>query len=233
MINPLCKVLALLVFILMVMIGSCFRVMFGLSIILLFIIVLSNVSLKKYFLSIYSMKFLLIFVFLINLLFGVSIYDSFIMILRICFVVLYSSVLLYTTTTNELALGFSSLFEPLGFFGFPVSKVSMAIALSLNFVPLLFIESSKIIRSQASRGFNYKNGSIKDKIVGLKSVFIPMFVLSIRRADCISDAMEVKNFSFDCRRSNFKGIHWCMNDICMIACHLFVLIFVLIKEVVL
>ena len=101
---------------------------------------LSLVPLKKYLLSIYSMKFLLFIVFVINLLFGVSVYNSFIMVSRICLIVMYSSLLLYTTTTNELALGFSSLLRPLGYFGFPVSKVSMAIALSLNFVLLMFME---------------------------------------------------------------------------------------------
>ena len=233
MINPLCKILALLLFVVMTLIGSCVRVMCGLSIILLFLIVLSNVPLKKYLLSIYSMKFLFLVIFIINLIFGVSIYNSFIMISRICLIVLYSSLLLYTTTTNELALGFSSLLRPLSVFGFPVSKVSMAIALSLNFIPLLFMESSKIIKSQTSRGFNYRSGSFKDRIVGLKSVLIPMFVLSMKRADSISDAMEVKQFSFDSNRSSISGVRWHLGDFYMIGCHLLVLVFVLIKEVVL
>ena len=167
------------------------------------------------------------------MLFGVSVYNSFIMVCCICLVVMYSSLLLYTTTTNELALGFSSLLRPLVFFGFPVSKVSMAIALSLNFVPLLFMESGKIIKSQTSRGFNYKSGSFKDRIIGLKSVIIPMFVLSMKRADSISDAMEVKQFSFNSNRSSIKGVRWHVSDFYMIGCHLLVLVFVLIKEVVL
>ena len=233
MINPLCKILALLLFIIMTFVGSCVRVMCGLSIILLFLMVLSFVPLKKYLLSIYSMKFLFIIIFIINLLFGVSVYNSFIMVCRICLVVLYSSLLLYTTTTNELALGFSSLLRPLGYFGFPVSKVSMAIALSLNFVPILFMESSKIIKSQTSRGFNYRSGSFRDRIVGLRSVIIPMFVLSFKRADSISDAMEVKQFSFDSNRSSIKSIRWHVSDFYMIGCHLLVFVFVLIKEVVL
>ncbi len=233
MINPLCKILAMFIFVVMTMVGSCVRVMCGLSIILLFLMVLSCVPIKKYLLSIYGMKFLFLIVFIINLIFGVSVYNSFIMICRICLVVMYSSLLLYTTTTNELASGFSSFLRPLVVFGFPVSKVSMAIALSLNFVPILFMESGKIIKSQTSRGFNYKSGSFRDRIVGLRSVIIPMFVLSMRRADSISDAMEVKQFSFDSNRSSIKSVRWHISDFYMISCHLLVLIFVLIKEVVL
>lgn len=233
MINPLCKILAMFIFVVMTMVGSCVRVMCGLSIILLFLMVLSCVPIKKYLLSIYGMKFLFLIVFIINLIFGVSVYNSFIMICRICLVVMYSSLLLYTTTTNELASGFSSFLRPLAVFGFPVSKVSMAIALSLNFVPILFMESGKIIKSQTSRGFNYKSGSFRDRIVGLRSVIIPMFVLSMRRADSISDAMEVKQFSFNSNRSSIKSVRWHISDFYMISCHLLVLIFVLIKEVVL
>lgn len=233
MINPLCKILAMLIFVVMSMVGSCVRVMCGLSIILFFLMVLSLVPLKKYLSSVYSMKFLLLVIFFINILFGVSIYNSFIMLCRVCLVLMYFSLLLYTTTTNELALGFSSLLSPLGIFGFPVSKVSMAIALSLNFIPILFMESGKIIKSQTSRGFNYRDGSFKDRINGFKSVVIPMFVLSMKRADSISDAMEVKQFSFNSNRSSIKGVRWHLSDFYMIGCHLLVLVFVLIKEVVL
>ena len=233
MINPLCKILAMLIFVVMSMVGSCVRVMCGLSIILFFLMVLSLVPLKKYLSSIYSMKFLLFVIFFINILFGVSIYNSFIMLCRVCLVLMYFSLLLYTTTTNELALGFSSLLRPLGIFGFPVSKVSMTIALSLNFIPILFMESGKIIKSQTSRGFNYRDGSFKDRINGFKSVVIPMFVLSMKRADSISDAMEVKQFSFNSNRSSIKGVRWHLSDFYMIGCHLLVLVFVLIKEVVL
>lgn len=232
-INPLCKILALIIFVVMVMVGTCVRVMCGLSIILLFLMVLSLVPLKNYIRSVLSMKFLFLVIFVINLLFGVSVYNSFIMVSRVCLVVLYSSVLIYTTTTNELALGFSSFLRPFGIFGFPVSKVSMALALALSFVPLLFMESNKIIKSQTSRGFDFNNGSFKDRIVGLKSVIIPMFVLSMKRADSISDSMEVKQFSFNSDRNSIKGIRWHVSDVYMICCHLLVLVFVLIKEVVL
>ena len=233
MINPLCKILAMLIFVVMSMVGSCVRVMCGLSIILFFLMVLSLVPLKKYLSSVYSMKFLLLVIFFINILFGVSIYNSFIMLCRVCLVLMYFSLLLYTTTTNELALGFSSLLRPLGIFGFPVSKVSMAIAFSLNFIPILFMESGKIIKSQTSRGFNYRDGSFKDRINGFNSVVIPMFFLSMKRADSISDAMEVKQFSFNSNRSSIKGVRWHLSDFYMIGCHLLVLVFVLIKEVVL
>lgn len=232
MLNPLCKNLALIIFFIMVVMGSSTKVMLSLLLILTFIIVISNVPFKYYFKPIFGMKFLLLFILIINLLFGVSFYSSIVMVSKICLIVMYSSVLLFTTTTNELAFGFASLLRPLSLLGFPVSKVSMAIALAINFIPSLFFSSNKIMKSQTSRGFNYKKGSFKDRIVGIKSIFIPMFISSIKRADRVADAMEVKHFSFDRDRSDIKGFRWRFNDSYMITCHLIVLVLVLVKEVV-
>ena len=230
--NPLCKILTSIVFLVMVLISSRVKVIISLFLILSFIITISNVPFKYYLKPLFGMKVLFIFLFVINIIFGVSFYNSFVMICKIILVVMYSSVLLFTTTTNSLAYGFSSFLRPLSLLGLPVSKISMAIALSLNFIPTMFDSSNKIMKSQMSRGFNYKEGSFKDKIVGIKSIFIPMFVSSIKRADAVSDAMEVKNFSFDSDRSDIIDYRWRFNDFYMITSHLVLFILVLIKEVV-
>ena len=230
--NPLCKILAMIVFIVMVLISSRIKVIISLFLILSFIITISNISFANYFRSILSMKVLILFVFLINFVFGVNFYNNIVMICKIVLLVMYSSVLLYTTTTNSLAYGFSSFLRPLSIFGLPVFKISMAIALSLNFIPSLFSSSNKIIKSQMSRGFNYREGSFKDRIIGLKSVFIPMFVSSIKRADAISDTMEVRNFNFDFDRTSIVDYRWQFNDFYMIISHLVLFVLVLIKEVV-
>ena len=222
--NPLCKILGFWIFIIMVVMGSNIRVMCCLSLILLFIIALSNVSLFNYIRPIYCMRLLFVFIFIINILFGVSVYSSFIMICRICLVIMYSSVLLFTTTTNEIAYGFSSLLRPFSFFGIPVTRVSMAIALFFNFVPSLFFEYNRIIKSQTSRGFN--DCSFLDRV---KLIF-STFICSIRRTYCTSDVIKVKNFDSD--RSCIKSSRWGVSDFYMIASHVMVFVFVLVKEVV-
>ena len=233
LLNPLCKILALIIFTVMVVMGSSVKVMLSLFLVLIFVISISNVNYKYFFSILFNMKVLIICIFLLNILFGVSFYSGFIMICKVVLITLYSSALLFTTTTNELAFGFSLLFRPLSTFGVPITKISMAIALSINFIPSLFYSSNKVLKAQMSRGFNYKKGSFKDKIIGIKSVFIPVFISSIKRADDVADSMEVKNFNFDSERSSIKGFRWYFNDVYMIVCHLIVLVLVLVKEVVL
>lgn len=230
--NPLCKILAMMVFVVMVVMCSSLKVTISLFLILSFLITISNISFKNYIKPIVSMKVLLLFIFFINFIFRVGFDSSIIMISKVILVVMYSSVLIFTTTTNELAFGFASLLRPLGLFGISVSKISMAIALSFNFIPSLYISSNKIIKSQMSRGFNYFDGSFKDRIIGIKSVFIPMFITSIKRADEVCDAMVVKNFSFENERSHIVSYKWRFNDAYMIISHLIIFVLVLVKEVV-
>lgn len=231
MLNPLCKILAMLVFLIMVFISSSIKVIIALSLILFFLMTVSNVPFSRYFKSIYGMKVLLIFIIILNFLLKVSFYVSIVMVSKICLVVLYSSVLMFTTTTNGLAYGFASLLRPLEIIGVHVTKVSMAVVLSLNFIPNLFTNFYKILKSQMSRGFDYNSKSF-GKFLAIKSVFIPMFVSSIKRADSVSEAMEVKNFNFNSKRSNISDCRWHFCDFYMITCHLLVLIMVLVKEVV-
>lgn len=230
--NPLCKILASLIFIFMTILCSNIVVLFALLIVLIFIIILSNIPLNYYLKLIFSMKILFIMLLIVNLLFGVGVYGSLVMIGKVILIVMYSSCLIMTSTTNDIAYGIGSLLRPLGLLGLPVAKVSMAIALSLNFIPILFDTSNKILKSGKSRGFDYSSGNFKDKIMGIRTIFIPLFVLSIRKSDSVSDMMELRNFSFDTNRSSLKRFYFSFDDLCMIACHIIVLILVLVKEVV-
>lgn len=232
LLNPLCKLLASLIYILMVIMSSNMVVILALFLIMLFVINISNVPIKFYFKPLFGMKVLFLFIIIINLIFGVDFYNSLVMISKICLIVIYSSLLLFTTTTNDLALGISSLLRPLSIFNVSISKISMSIALSLNFIPILYLQSSKIIKSQLSRGFDYKKGNFKQKVLGIKSIFIPMFILAMKRADDIANAMEVKQFSFNDKRSNVRGFKWHFEDAYMLTVHLVVLVLVLVKEVV-
>ena len=47
--------------------------------------------------------------------------------------------------------------------------------------------------------------TLKEKIISLKSVLLPMFVLSMKRADILSEAMEVRLFNYNKPRSVFKS----------------------------
>ena len=94
----------------------------------------------------------------------------------------------------ELNQGLESLLKPLRFFKLNPSIFTMMIAIALRFIPTLINEANKILKAQASRGVDFKEGKLKDKIGQIISLIVPMFVIAYRRAIDLSDAMEARGY---------------------------------------
>ena len=181
--------------------------------------------------SLGKMKIFLIFIFIINVIFGVNIVTNILMVIKIVLLVNYSSVLTLTTSPTEITYGLEMFLKPLNKLHIPVNKVSLSISLALRFVPTIFDEATKILKSQASRGVDYYNSDLKGKIEAIKTMIIPMFNLSLKRADILADAMEVRLFSFDRTRTNYRINKWGKFDTISIIIHGVLFIVILISEV--
>lgn len=196
-----------------------------------FIVKQTNVPIKMYLTSLRKMKIFLIFIFIINILFGVNIFSNTLMLIKIIILINYSSILTLTTPPTEITYGLEKFLLPLNKLNIPVNKISLSITLALRFIPIIFDEATKIMKSQASRGVDYYHSNLKGKFEAIKTLIIPMFNLSIKRADMLGDAMEVRLFSFDRRRSNYRMNKWTRADSLAVVFHILILIIVVIKEV--
>lgn len=230
--NPLAKIICTLLFIILVFLT--YDIMLNVVIFALILLILLNtkVPLKIYFRTIDSVKWLLIFILIINLILGNSITITIISILRIIYIVLYTSVLTLTTPPTEITYGLEKFFTPLKILNIPVNRMALSISLALRFIPTIVDEGNKIIKSQASRGIDYYKSNLKGKIIALKSLIIPIFVLTIKRADGLSDAMEVRLYNIDKSRNNFRQNKWGFYDTFLILLHVSLLLLI-VKEVIL
>ena len=70
----------------------------------------------------------------------------------------------------------------------------MMISIALRFIPTLINETTKILRAQASRGVDFNEGKIKDKIFQIVSLLVPMFAISYNKAEDLANAMEVRGY---------------------------------------
>lgn len=197
----------------------------------IFVIKITNIPSKLYLKSLSKMKMFLIFIFIINILFRVGIYSNILMVIKVVILVNYSTVLTLTTPPTEITYGLERFLSPLNKLKIPVNKISLSISLALRFIPTIFDEATKIMKSQASRGVDYYNSNLKGKFEAIKTLIIPMFNLSIKRADMLGDAMEVRLFSFDRRRSNYRMNKWKSTDSLVVIIHSILLIIVIVKEV--
>jgi energy-coupling factor transport system permease protein len=167
----------------------------------LLLILVSNIPLTLYLKSLKPILIFVLFIFLINIIFKVSIINSILVTLKIFILALYSSVLMFTTTTNDISIGLDNILKPLKIFKINTSIISKSISLALGFIPLIFEQGEKVLKSQASRGLDFHDKNIKNKIKSIVSIIFPMFVLSFKRADAIADSMELKLYDI---KSNHK-----------------------------
>ncbi|MCK9470510.1 MAG: energy-coupling factor transporter transmembrane component T [Bacilli bacterium] len=119
---------------------------------------------------------------------------SVVVILRIISLIFLSSILTLTTKPTDLNNGLEKLAKPLKLIGVKVSILTMMISIALRFIPTLINEANKILKAQASRGVDFKEGKFKEKINQIISLLIPMFVISYKRAYDLADAMEARGY---------------------------------------
>lgn len=113
---------------------------------------------------------------------------------RIVLMIGITSLLTLSTMTTDINNGIESLLSPLKLIKINPGIFAMLISLTLRFIPTLMIESTKIMNAQASRGVDFSEGNLKDKVNQIISLLIPMFVISFKRAEELSDAMEARGY---------------------------------------
>ncbi|MBE6138766.1 MAG: energy-coupling factor transporter transmembrane protein EcfT [Firmicutes bacterium] len=229
--NSTAKIICIFLFSAITIINSSF--LFGLLLVTFncYVILNTNVPICLYLKSLSKMKVFLIFIFAINLVFRINIFTNILMVIKTILLINYSTVLTLTTAPTEITYGLERFLSPLNKLKIPVNKLSLTISLALRFIPTIFDEAAKILKTQASRGVDYYNSDFKGKVEALKGLIIPMINLSFKRADVLADAMAVRLFSFERRRSNYRMNDWKMSDSLIVFLHLLMFIIILLKEV--
>ncbi len=137
---------------------------------------------------------------------------AFMIFLRLILIVILSSLLTFTTMPMELNNAIESLLKPFKIFKLPVSEISMMISITLRFIPTLLEETNKIMRSQAARGADFNEGSLKQKITQVVSLLVPMFVVSFKRAEDLANAMEVRCYEIGAIRTKYDEMKLKVGD---------------------
>ena len=230
--SSISKVLCTLIFIIATLLCNKIEYHVVLLFLLLFVMLDTCVPFIVYLKTILSLKWLLLFILIINLIFKNDIASSLIMIFKIIYMLLSSTILTLTTTPTDLTYGLQKVMSPLNKLHVPVNRIALSLSLALRFIPTIIDQSNKILRSQASRGVDDSGSNIKGKLISLNSLIIPMFSLTMKRADNLSDAMEVRLYDIDAKRTNFRQNKWQSYDTFLLVLHIIVLVAIVIERVV-
>lgn len=126
--------------------------------------------------------------------------------IRIVIMLGITSLLTFSTMTTDINNGIEAVLSPLKLIKIPVGIFSMLISLTLRFIPTLLEESKKIMNAQASRGVDFQEGKLKDKVTQIISLLIPMFVISFKRAEDLSNAMEARGYIIGEKRTKLDEL---------------------------
>lgn len=144
-------------------------------------------------------------------------------ILRLLLIISFSSLLTFTTKPSDLTLAIERVLSPLKLIKIPVSEFALMISIALRFIPTLLEETQKVLKAQTSRGADFTEGNLKDKVIQIVSLLIPMFIISIKRAEDLANAMEARGYVPGRKRTSFKVLKWSYID------SLYVLSFILLS----
>jgi energy-coupling factor transport system permease protein len=148
-------------------------------------------------------------------------------VIRIFILILISSLLTLTTKPTDLNNGLEAVLSPFEKIGIKTSILAMMIAIALRFIPTLLNEAYKILKAQASRGVDFKEGKLKDKVVQIVSLLIPMFIISFKRAEDLSDAMEARGYIPGEKRTKLNEMKMKLSDyisLCVVLASITVLV---------
>ena len=144
-------------------------------------------------------------------------YDSFAeaarIIMRLVMMIMITMILTATTRPLDLTFALEWYMYPLRVFHFPASEIAMMLSIALRFIPTLLEDADRIMKAQSSRGVDFKHGKLKEKIVGITSLIIPLFVSSFIRSDELASAMECRGYDPREKRSRYRVYKFYFGDI--------------------
>lgn len=153
-------------------------------------------------------------------------------IYRVLILIMFTTVLTLTTKPTDLNNGLDSLLSPLEKMHIKTSIFSMMISIALRFIPTLFLEADKILKAQASRGVDFNESRLKEKIVQIVSLLVPMFIVSFKRAEDLAVAMEARGYVPGEKRSKINILKIKLSDILWLSLFIMVVVGLIIYRVI-
>lgn len=229
--NPLSKTLCTVIFIIIILFNWNLEVTGILTLLVMIMILNTNLPLIVYYQVVKTLRYPLIFVLLLGMLITFSITGGFIALINVVLIILYTAILTLTTSPTEIIYGFEKILSPLNKFGIKTNKIALNISLGLRFIPTITDQSNKILKAEASRGVDSSTSS-QTWFIAMKRMVNPAFRLSVRKLKKLKTSMELRLFTIDKQRTNFRINKWHLFDSYLLVIHIAILIVIILRGVI-
>lgn len=199
-----------------------------LSVLVIIMMIIASVSFISLLKMLKPLTFMILFILIINLfmikegnainifnwvIYDKALYNTLYTLLRLVLTISLSLILTSVTTSMDLTYALEWYLYPLKFLRINVSVIAMIFSLALRFIPTLFEETLRIRRAQSSRGVDFENGHLKEKISAIVSLIVPLFVSAIQRSVELADSMEVRRYNPDAKRTRYRVMKFHKRDL--------------------
>lgn len=226
--DPRAKIIGMLILIIAIFIPSGYLGYLVLGLVVADCLYLSKLKLSYVWKAMKPMLFMLVFLLIVNVLvirtgdelysiLGLKIYSDAVfqtlyIVVRLLFMITITTILTATTKPLDLTLGIEDLLVPFKKIGVPAHEIAMMISIALRFIPTLIEETQRIMKAQASRGVDLENGKLKEKIMSILSLIVPLFISAFQRAEDLAYAMEARGYVPDRVRTRYKQLQMRIED---------------------
>lgn len=227
--DPRTKILAMIAYIVLVFLVQS---MAAFAVPFLFValaLLLSGVPLSYVWSSLKPMRWLIAFMFLINLFFtqgervlfswwivcvtAEGVRQAVFISLRLILLVAGTSLLTLTTSPIALTDGLERLLKPLARIRFPAHELAMMMTIALRFIPTLLEETDRIRKAQMARGADFESGGLIARARAMVPILVPLFVSAFRRADELAMAMESRCYHGGEGRTRMRELRLARRDL--------------------
>ncbi len=237
--DPRYKIIGMLILLTAIFIPAGFYGYGFLALVIGSVVMLSKLRFKFIVTAMKPMMLMLFFLLVINVLilktgyvlvdiYGFKIYSGAVfqtlyISIRLLLMIMVTTILTATTKPLDLTIAIEDLLSPFKRFHVPAHEIAMMISIALRFIPTLIEETDRIMKAQASRGVDLAQGKLKEKIVGILSLIVPLFVSSFQRAEDLADAMEARGYVPSAQRTRYKQLKATTRDYIMMVVVMLVL----------
>ena len=154
-----------------------------------------------------------------------AVFNTLFVITRLLLMISITTLLTATTKPLDLTMGIEWLLKPLGILHFPTHEVAMMVSIALRFIPTIIEETIRIMNAQKSRGVDFENGKLSEKITAILALIVPLFSVAFERAYELADAMEARGYVPGAERTRYHVLKFSFLDFLFIFICLAILAF--------
>ncbi|MBW9212640.1 MULTISPECIES: energy-coupling factor transporter transmembrane protein EcfT [Terrabacteria group] len=239
--DPRAKIMAMLVLLVCIFIPAGWAGYALMFVVACSAILIAKLSFKFIWKSMKPMLFMLVFLFAINIfsiqsgsvwlkigsfeLHSQAVFQTLYIAVRLLLMIMITTCLTATTKPLDMTLGIEDLLKPFEKIHVPSHMIAMLISIALRFIPDLIEETQRIMKAQESRGVDLKEGKLKEKVMAILALIVPLFVSAFQRAEDLAEAMEARGFVPGRMRTRYKQLHFTKVDyVLLVFVHILLLV---------